>query len=257
MNTYRKINEIKCTEEENIYTSKLYLNSISLLLSSILIPLSPFLFVPSTFILLFRVSRLIARETTINPRVMDNRTVRSQLSPLLSPLSPPSFFSAFSSVFNSSTSSLLIRRRISMAAVHRDLTSQRRALKNVTNRRREGQKAAARPRGKPGVSTANGARLISWAIHLNDRAKASSSFHARVYIQRRWVRVSATPYTRTHIWPGSRRPVLATCQLLKNTMPLFVTVDTGTETIRPAAAPGLVAIYRNIARATVKEETPR
>lgn len=33
--------------------------------------------------------------------------------------------------------------------------------------------------GGRGVSTANGARLINEAIHLNDRAKAACSFHAR------------------------------------------------------------------------------
>lgn len=117
----------------------------------------------------------------IIPRVIDNRAVRSQLSPLLSPLFRHRF-SAVSSVFNSPLhlTSNFHRRRASRRGI---------ALKNVTNRRREGQKAATRPHGKPGVSTANGARLISWAIHLNDRAKASSSFHARVYTQRpRWPR---------------------------------------------------------------------
>jgi len=48
------------------------------------------------------------------------------------------------------------------------------------------------------VSTTNGARLISRAIHLNDRAKASSSFHA--------ARVCTTP---TEL-PAPRR--CRTCQ---------------------------------------------
>lgn len=123
---------------------------------------------------------------------MDNRTVRSQLSPLLSPPFRHRS-SALSPLFSILLYFFPLSFDVEFPWLLLCITSRRSAaLKNVTNRRREGQKAAARPRGKPGVSTANGARLISWAIHLNDRAKASSSFHARVYIQRRWVRVSAT-----------------------------------------------------------------
>lgn len=94
-----------------------------------------------------------------------------------------------------------------------------------------------RPRGKPTVSTANGARLISWAIHLNDRAKASSSFHAGASYTRAVhthnidaprVGVSHVSATCSHMYVYARTPRadlgnVSTAQ--KHNAPVFATVD--------------------------------
>lgn len=138
--------------------------------------------------------------------MIDNRAVRSQLSPLLSPLSTAIVFPLCPLCFQFPTSRVHLTLNFHRCRASPHIRSV--ALKNVTNRRREGQKAAVRPRGKPGVSTANGARLISWAIHLNDRAKASSSFHTRVYTQRRYraacqQRVCSHTYCRSRATAGS------------------------------------------------------
>lgn len=72
------------------------------------------------------------------------------------------------------------------------------------------------------MSTANGARLISPAIHLNDRAEASSSFHAaRVHI-RIAARVSGA---HIHAW---NMPVgLGNVSTIQKHNATFVTMDTG------------------------------
>lgn len=78
---------------------------------------------------------------------------------------------------------------------------------------KEGRKRGSCWLRRGAVSTANGARLINEAIHLNDRAKAACSFHARNVGPVRRTRFGL--YARcVYYWSRCTRPVCTPCYIL-------------------------------------------